>query len=46
MLLVRFGRDEEAEWLLSAVACCDRRWVSSDDDDDDDDECECECVSE
>ena len=49
MLLVRFDRDDEG-WLLSGVACCDRRWVSDDDDDDDDDEeddeCECEGVCE
>jgi hypothetical protein len=50
MFLVSLVRDEEAEWLVSAVACCERRWVrdsdddgDDDDDDDEDDESECEC---
>jgi hypothetical protein len=28
ILLVRFGQFEEVEGLLSAVACCERRWVN------------------
>ncbi len=51
MLLDSLGREVEAEWLLNAVACCERCWVSDEEeeeeeeeeDDDVGDECECEC---